>query len=112
MRYPAFLAAGWPIGDGAIESGNKLVVKARLKGSGMHWAPPHVDPMLALRNIVCNDRWDKAWPQIVRTLRRQAQRDKASAVTNAIGLAAAQPLSQLRQYRALRRHNQPQGTPA
>lgn len=70
MQYPTFLAAGWPIGDGATESANKLVVEARLKGSGMHWARPHVDPMLALRNIVCNDQWDEAWPQIVRTLRR------------------------------------------
>jgi len=73
MCYPEFLAAGWPIGDGAVESANKLVGEARLKGSGMHWARPHVDPMLALRNIVCNDRWDEAWPQIVRTLRQQAQ---------------------------------------
>jgi hypothetical protein len=73
MQYPTFLAAGWPMGDGAVESGNKLVVEARLKGSGMHWARPHVDPMLALRNIVCSDRWDEAWPQIVRTLRQQTQ---------------------------------------
>ena len=77
MHYPTFLAAGWPIGDGAVESGNKLVVEARLKGSGMHWARPHVDPMLALRNIVCSDRWDEAWPQIVRTLRQQAQQRQA-----------------------------------
>jgi hypothetical protein len=77
MQYPIFLAAGWPIGDGAVESGNKLVVEARLKGSGMHWARPHVDPMLALRNIVCSDRWDEAWPQIVRTLRQQAQQRRA-----------------------------------
>ena len=48
MQYPAFQAAGWPIGDGAVESANKLVVEARLKGSGMHWARPHVDPMLGL----------------------------------------------------------------
>jgi hypothetical protein len=73
MQYPAFRAAGWPIGDGAVESANKLVVEARLKGSGMHWARPHVDPMLALRNIVCSDRWDEAWPQIVVTLRQQTQ---------------------------------------
>lgn len=77
MQYPTFLAAGWPIGDGAVESGNKLVVEARLKGSGMHWARPHVDPMLALRNIVCSDRWDEAWPQIVSTLRQQVQQRHA-----------------------------------
>jgi hypothetical protein len=56
LQYPTFQAAGWPIGDGAVESGNKLVVEARLKGSGMHWERSHVDPMLALRNIACNDR--------------------------------------------------------
>jgi predicted RNA-binding Zn-ribbon protein involved in translation (DUF1610 family) len=73
MQYPTFRAAGWPLGDGAVESANKLVVEARLKGSGMHWARPHVDPLVALRNVVCSDRWDEAWPQIVRTLRQQAQ---------------------------------------
>jgi hypothetical protein len=72
LQYPSFQAAGWPIGSGAVESGNKLVVEARLKGSGMHWARPHVDPMLALRNLVCNDRWDEGWPQIACTLRQQA----------------------------------------
>jgi hypothetical protein len=74
MQYPAFQAAGWPIGSGVVESGNKLVVEARLKGSGMHWARSHINPMLALRNIVCNDRWEEAWPQIVVYLR---QRDAA-----------------------------------
>jgi hypothetical protein len=72
MQYPLFQSAGWPIGDGAVESGNKLVVEARLKGSGMHWARPHVNPMVALRNIACNDRWEEAWPQIATELRRQA----------------------------------------
>jgi hypothetical protein len=94
MRYPTFLAAGWPIGDGAVESGNKLVVEARLKGSGMHWARPHVDPMLALRNIVCSDRWDEAWPQIVRTLRQQAQQrrtERRHKRHTAQSSAAAQP---------------------
>jgi hypothetical protein len=77
MQYPALRAAGWPIGDGAVESGNKLVVEARLKGSGMHWARAHVDPLLALRNIVCSDRWDEAWPQIVFTLRQQTHQRRA-----------------------------------
>jgi hypothetical protein len=77
MKYPEFQDAGWPIGDGAVESANKLVVEARLKGSGMHWAPDHVDPMVALRNIACNDRWDEAWPQIVGILRQQEQQRRA-----------------------------------
>ena len=78
MQYPQFQAAGWPIGDGAVESGNKLVVEARLKGSGMHWARAHVNPMLALRNVACNDRWDEAWPQIALALRRQDQQHLSS----------------------------------
>jgi hypothetical protein len=70
MQYPAFAAAGWPIGSGSVESANKLVVEARLKGAGMHWARPHVNPLLVLRNAVCNDRWDEAWTQAATWLRR------------------------------------------
>ena len=72
MHYPAYQAAGWPIGSGCVESANKLVVEDRLKGSGMHWAQEHINPMLALRNIVCNDRWDEAWSQIAQSIRHQA----------------------------------------
>ena len=39
----------------------------------MHWAPANVDPMLALRTIVCADRWDEAWPQISTRLRAAAR---------------------------------------
>jgi hypothetical protein len=61
MAYPTFRAAGWPIGSGIVESANKLVVEARLKGAGMHWARASVNPMLVLRNAVCNDRWREVW---------------------------------------------------
>lgn len=73
LQYPHFQEQGWPIGSGIAESANKLVVEARLKGSGMHWADQNVDPMLALRNIICSDRWDAAWPQIEARLRQNAQ---------------------------------------
>jgi len=98
MQYPAFQAAGWPIGAGAVESGNKLVVEARLKGSGMHWARPHVNPLLALRNIACNDRWEEAWPQIVMSLRQQdrqrraERRQKRHAQCTAMPQLAANPV--------------------
>jgi hypothetical protein len=71
IAYAAFQAQGYPIGSGSVESGNKLVVEARLKGAGMHWAAAHVNPMLALRNIACNNRWEEAWPQIERQRRQQ-----------------------------------------
>jgi hypothetical protein len=76
--YPRFQAQGWPIASGATESGNKLVVEARLKGAGMHWARGQVDPMLALRNVVCNDRWAETWPQIATHLRRQTRHRRAT----------------------------------
>lgn len=71
LQYPIFQAQGWPIGSGIVESGNKLVVEARLKGSGMHWAEQHVNPMLAIRNILCSDRWKEEWPKIEAGLRKQ-----------------------------------------
>lgn len=61
MQYPQFQAQGWPIGSGIVESANKLVVQARLKGPGMHWERKNVNPMLALRLAVCNDRWAEMW---------------------------------------------------
>jgi len=63
MQYPEFQAQGWPIGSGMVESANKQVVEARLKGGGMHWSRLSVNPLLALRNAVCNDRWVEAWQQ-------------------------------------------------
>lgn len=71
LDYPRFRAAGWPVGSGIVESANKLVVEARLKGAGMHWQRAQVNPMLALRNVVCNQRWDECWPVIAQGLRRK-----------------------------------------
>jgi len=77
MQYPQFQADGWPIGSGIVESGNKLVVEVRLKGAGMHWADANVNPMLALRNILCSDRWKEEWPKIETRLRQnESQRQK------------------------------------
>jgi hypothetical protein len=73
IRYAAFRALGYPIGSGAGESANKVVVEGRLKGAGMHWAPAHVDPMLALRTIEYADRWATVWPRIGPALRGHAR---------------------------------------
>ena len=76
MQYPLFQAQGWPIGSGMVESGNKLVVQARLKGAGMHWAEEHVNPMLAIRNILCSGRWREDWPKIEARLRQHAHQKR------------------------------------
>jgi len=74
MQYPAFQAQGLPIGSGIVESGNKLVVEARLKGAGMHWADHNVNPMLALRNIICSKRWQEDWTKIEVRLRAKKKK--------------------------------------
>ena len=76
IQYPLFQAQGWPIGSGMVESGNKLVVHARLKGPGVHWAEEHVNPMLALRNILCSGRWQEDWPKFEARLRQQARQQR------------------------------------
>ena len=78
MQYPTYQAAGWPIGSGSVESANKLVVEARLKGAGMRWQRHNVNSMLVLRNAICNRRWNEMWTAArahrrgLRTQQRQA----------------------------------------
>jgi len=91
MQYPLFQAQGWPIGSGIVESGNKLVVEARLKGSGMHWAEEHVNPMLALRNIICSDRWKEEWPKIETRLRQQTRQRRCRLHRARVAIPQATP---------------------
>jgi hypothetical protein len=78
IRYHTFVAAGYPIGSGCIESANKLVVEARLKGSGMHWAAAQVNPMLALRTVLCNGCWETTWPSLWDQWRQPTRRRRPS----------------------------------
>lgn len=71
IRYEEFARAGYPIGSGSVESANKVVIQARMKQAGMHWARENVNPMAALRNVACNDRWEESWPQIASQLRQE-----------------------------------------
>lgn len=78
IGYRDLAAAGYPIGSGCVESANKLLVEARLKGPGMHWARPNVDPLLALRAVLANDRWAEAWPVLWRRACTDARRPSPS----------------------------------
>jgi len=99
MEYARFQAAGYPIGSGSVESGNKVVVEARMKGAGMHWARPHVNPMVALRDLLCSNRWEQDWSPIVtrvrgddlkeRQQRQRARRMRRQAVATASSSATA-----------------------
>ncbi len=75
INYAQFQQSGFPIGSGAGEACHKFVVQSRLKGTGMRWAKEHVNPMVALRNLVCNNRWDEGWPHIAALLRHNRHPD-------------------------------------
>jgi len=80
IDYPHFRKQGFPIGSGSVESSHKVVVQSRMKRGGMRWAETHVDPLLALRNLVVNGRWLAGWSQIVEfhwQRRRQEMKDLA-----------------------------------
>ena len=81
MHYPDYQQQGWPLGSGIVESANKLVVQARLKGAGMHWQPGHVNPMLALRSAVCSERWDEAWQEGIQQEQRQRMNHRRERAT-------------------------------
>jgi hypothetical protein len=81
MQYPHYQASGWPIGSGSVESGHKVVMQARLKGPGMHWARHHVNPMLVLRSAEWNGRWGEARGNVTRwraEQRLQRRRERAA----------------------------------
>ena len=73
IAYADFVAAGYPIGSGCVESAGKAVVQGRLCGAGMHWAERHVDALLGVRVVAGTARWDDAWARIADQLRRQAR---------------------------------------
>lgn len=81
LDYPRFREQGWPLGSGMVESANKLLMQARLKGAGMHWQQGNVNPMLALRGALCNERWDESWQDHQRWRQddRHAKRRERSA---------------------------------
>jgi hypothetical protein len=77
LQYASFAAQGLPIGSGIVESAGKLVVAARLKGSGMHWAPKNVSPLLALRSRLCSGQWTETWSGICQEWRVQVAAQRA-----------------------------------
>jgi hypothetical protein len=92
LRYATFRAQGLPIGSGIVESANKHVVAARMKGAGRRWSEAAVNPLLALRGAICSGRWDKAWTEIAQSRRahprRQPHPPPPSITASAVSVAA------------------------
>lgn len=93
IRYATFQAAGYPIGSGCVESANKVLVEARLKGAGMHWQRQHVNALLALRCLERNGRWRAAWPVLWQELRCQARKRSRQRRQHRQSVAAPPPVA-------------------
>jgi hypothetical protein len=63
MGYPRYVANGWQIGSGPVESACKTVVANRLKGSGMRWGEDGSDAVCHLRALYLSQpgQWESFW---------------------------------------------------
>jgi hypothetical protein len=63
MEYPEYLARGWCIGSGAIESACKTVVGQRLKLAGMRWGEDGAHAVCHLRALYRSEKgqWEAFW---------------------------------------------------
>ena len=61
LDYATARREGLPIGSGAVEGGHRPVIQERLKLPGAWWKEETVTPMLALRCLRANCRWDSFW---------------------------------------------------
>jgi hypothetical protein len=68
MDYPRYLANGWLIGSGAVESACKTVVAQRLKQAGMRWREYGTDSMCHLRALFRSEssQWQAFWRRQIR----------------------------------------------
>jgi len=67
MDYPAYLAKGWLIGSGSVESACKTVVAQRLKLAGMRWRENGTDAVCHLRALYKSERsqWELFWQRSI-----------------------------------------------
>jgi hypothetical protein len=63
MKYPEYVAKGWQIATGAVESACKTVVNQRLCLGGMRWVEAGSDAVCHLRALYRSDEehWDHYW---------------------------------------------------
>jgi hypothetical protein len=65
MDYPTYIANGWQIGSGPVESACKTVVGNRLKGGGMRWGSDGANAVCHLRAVYLSEPecWNALWRQ-------------------------------------------------
>ncbi len=61
MKYDEYLAKGYPIGTGVVESACSHVVKDRMEISGARWGISGAESVLRLKSVVKSKDWDSYW---------------------------------------------------
>jgi len=61
MRYDEYLAKGWPIASGPVESACKNLIKDRRERSGMRWTEEMAEAIVQLRAIYLSGDFDRYW---------------------------------------------------
>jgi hypothetical protein len=63
LEYPEYVAEGWQIGRGPVESACQTVVGQRLKGSGMRWGEDGTHAMCQVRALYRSEKgqWEAFW---------------------------------------------------
>jgi hypothetical protein len=63
MDYPEYLANGWSIGSGVVESACKTVIGHRLKGGARRWSEACAHEVAVLRSLFCSEpgAWTAFW---------------------------------------------------
>ena len=67
MQYGDYLAKGWMIGSGPIESANKTVIQQRMKLSGQRWTIPGAQQVTNLRVAEKSGQWENVKQLICHT---------------------------------------------
>jgi len=61
MKYDEYLAEGYPIGTGVVESACSHIIKDRMEISGARWGIKGAESVLRLRSVVKSKDWDDYW---------------------------------------------------
>ncbi len=59
LDYKTYLAKGYPITTGAVESACGHFIKSRMDRSAMHWGKTGAQKMLDMRAIKKNENWEE-----------------------------------------------------
>lgn len=60
MKYPEFIAKGYPIASGAIEGANKHILISRCRRAGQQFKKANAQHLLTLRTALVDDRWNQS----------------------------------------------------